>query len=633
MPEAFRKINMGSRGMVLQLLLTMLLFAGFRLSLFGFYPQGISTIPSSEWWLICWLGFRFDLLVVCLFFFPVVIALSIQTWTHKKIWARLANWYWFLGMLVLVLIHLSDLLYFSYVFRRISWPVVRQIWENRRLAISLLSIHWLAIMAGVFILVLSFYMFRKRLLFLRHAEPLATNAIRPLVYWAFCFIALAYHWESRYWLTTSSAVYGVRSDRINLVINPVFELVVTLKKGNAEDTFFEIADNSSKSRSTPFCVQLQAPDTGSKKNIIVFIMESVSREDMYDPGAAELVPFLDSLMKESLVFDNFFANGVSSPQGFDAIIGGLPLLFEDGFSGTPYAYNKASWMPDLLKEQGYFTCFYYGVKERSYSFFKSARLFGFEKDYGFSDYRADDWMMDGYYGIYDHIFFPAVAEQLEKQRQPFFSTIFNVSTHVPFTLIPASILDTMPVFRKENGRALHYFDNVLRKFFERIKTSSWYNSTVFLFVSDHFSRARDRTDTSDLGSFRIPFFLFDPSGQKKGRDSRLAQQLDIPVSILELAGIGGGHFSFGKPLFTAPSAGMDYVYLRYGQTAYTIGPEFYISVDLERKVLIDVKPVSRGSEGKGATKNETDQMVRKTISYWSSAYQVIRENRMSCDEQ
>jgi phosphoglycerol transferase MdoB-like AlkP superfamily enzyme len=631
MPEVVRKQNTDSRWIVLQLLLTLLLFAGFRLSLFGLYPQGIATIPASEWRLICWMGFRFDLLVVCLFFFPVVIALSLQTWTHKKSWTRLANWYWFLGMLVLVLIHLSDLLYFSYVFRRISWPVVRQIWENRRLGISLLSIHWMAITVGVITLVLSFYIFRKRLLFLRHAESPATNAFKPVVYWAFCFIALAYHWESRYWLTSSSAVYGVRSDRINLVINPVFELVVTLKKGKAEDTFFEIPGNGSKTQSPPYCVQLQAIDTDSQKNIIVFIMESVSREDIYDPGAAELVPFLDSLMKESLVFDNFYANGVSSPQGFDAIIGGLPLLFEDGFSGTPYAYNKASWMPDLLKEQGYFTCFYYGVKERSYSFFKSARLFGFEKDYGFSDYRADDWMMDGYYGIYDHIFFPAVAEQLKKQRQPFFSTIFNVSTHVPFTLIPASILDTMPVFRKENGRALHYYDNVLRKFFERIKTNSWYDSTIFLFVSDHFSRARDRTDTSDLGSFRIPFFLFDPSGQKKGRDSRLAQQLDIPVSILELAGIGGAHFSFGKPLFTAPAASMEYVYLRYGQTAYTIGPEFYIRVDLERKELIDSKPVRSSSAWQGASKIETDQMVRKTISYWSSAYQIIRENRMSCD--
>lgn len=633
MPETFRKPDTGSRWIVLQLLLTILLFAGFRLSLFGFYTSGIATIPISEWRLICWMGFRFDLLVVCLFFFPVIIALSLQTWTHKKSWTRLANWYWFLGMVVLVLILVSDLLYFSYVSRRVSWPVLRQIWENRRLGISLLSIHWKAIMAGVIVLVLSYYVFRKRLLILRHADLPAINAIKPIVYWVIGFIALAYHWESRYWFTSSSAVYGVRSDRINLVINPVFELVYTLKKGYAEDTFFDVAENSTKNRSTPFCVQLQVPNSGSKKNIIVFIMESVSREDIYGPGAAEVVPFLDSLMKESLVYDNFFANGVSSPQGFDAIIGGLPLLFEDGFIGTPYSYNQVNWMPDLLKEQGYFTCFYYGVKERSYSFFKSARLFGFEKDYGFSDYRAEDWMMDGYYGIYDHIFFPAVAEQLEKQRQPFFSTIYNVSTHVPFTLIPASILDTMPVFRQENGRALHYYDNVLRKFFDRIKTNPWYDSTVFLFVSDHFSRARDRTDKSDLGSFRIPFFLFDPSGQKKGRDSRLAQQLDIPVSILELAGIGGGHFSFGKPLFRAPSANMDYVYLRYGKTAYTIGPEFYISVDLERKELIDSKPASRGSAWKGASKDETDQMVRKTISYWSSAYQVVQENRMFCDAQ
>lgn len=633
MPEAVRKTNTGSRWLVWQLLLTMLLFAGFRLSLFGLYPQRITTIPASEWRLICWMGFRFDLLVVCLFFFPVVVALSLQAWTHKKSWTRLANYYWFLGMLLLVIILLTDLLYFSYVSRRVSWPVLRQIWENRRLGLSLLSIHWMAIMIGGIVLVLSFYIFRKRQLFLRHADLPAMNAIKPIVLWTLSFIVLAYHWESSYWLTSSSAVYGVRSDRINLVINPVFELVLTLKKGNAEDSFYELADSSSKSRSTPFCVQLQAMDTGSKKNIIVFIMESVSREDIYDPGAAELVPFLDSLMKESLVFDNFYANGVSSPQGFDAIIGGLPLLFEDGFSGTPYAYNKAIWMPDLLKEQGYFTCFYYGVKERSYSFFKSARLFGFEKDYGFSDYRADDWMMDGYYGIYDHIFFPAVAEQLEKQQQPFFSTIFNVSTHVPFTLIPASILDTMPVFRKENGRALHYYDNVLRDFFGRIKTNSWYGSTLFLFVSDHFSRARDRTDTSELGSFRIPFFLFDPSGQKKGRDSRLAQQLDIPVSILDLAGIGGGFFSFGKPLFRAPSANMDYVYLRYGQTAYTIGPEFYIRVDLKRQQLIDSNPASRGSAWKGASKEEIDQMVRKTISYWSSAYQVVRENRMFCDAQ
>ncbi|NTW33472.1 MAG: sulfatase-like hydrolase/transferase [Bacteroidetes bacterium] len=59
----------------------------------------------------------------------------------------------------------------------------------------------------------------------------------------------------------------------------------------------------------------------SNPNIILILMESVSADCMVSlNGIKGLMPCLDSLTKESLLFINFYANGFLTEQGIIAFL-------------------------------------------------------------------------------------------------------------------------------------------------------------------------------------------------------------------------------------------------------------------------------------------------------------------------
>ena len=132
-------------------------------------------------------------------------------------------------------------------------------------------------------------------------------------------------------------------------------------------------------------------------------MESYSKEFVGFYNESGFTPFLDSLMKHSLVFTNAYANGVKSIDALPAIISSIPPLMNDPFITSSYAQNKYNSLPSILKKENYSTSFFHGGTKGTMGFYSYSIKAGFENYYGKEEFNNDEFS-DGVWGIYDKPF-------------------------------------------------------------------------------------------------------------------------------------------------------------------------------------------------------------------------------------
>ena len=138
------------------------------------------------------------------------------------------------------------------------------------------------------------------------------------------FFLLVFDFNTRYFFTPSSGYFVINSNHVPFSANTVTELLASrrYKQISVKEWRFMPDDRAFALHPVVHTIK---NDISNNKNIVLFIIESASGEDFQEnEQRRNIMPFLDSLMKQSLVFDNFYANCLSSPAGFDAIIGGIP---------------------------------------------------------------------------------------------------------------------------------------------------------------------------------------------------------------------------------------------------------------------------------------------------------------------
>jgi arylsulfatase A-like enzyme len=287
----------------------------------------------------------------------------------------------------------------------------------------------------------------------------------------------------------------------------------------------------------------------SKMNVVVFILESFCKEymDKNDRLRAK-TPFLDSIMAESIVCNNAYANGLESNKGIVAILAGMPSFLDEPLYYSPYSNNKIRGIGTLLKEKGYTNSFFMGAEYDHFGFARFARMVGIDHYYSMDDY-GNHAHYDGNWGVYDHYFLPFAAKQLIKMDKPFFSTVFTISTHFPYKL-PDTLKKQFTISgqgREQNS--MSYLDYSLRLFFNEIKQAPWYNNTLFVFSADHNLFWYPQEKQTLYKAFRIPIFFHLPGRRGYSEINQPVQQLDIIPSVLDILHYPEPFMSFGNSVF------------------------------------------------------------------------------------
>ena len=299
-----------------------------------------------------------------------------------------------------------------------------------------------------------------------------------------------------------------------------------------------------------------------KKNVILLIMESLSREFVgsYNNGNG-YTPFLDSLMQHSLVFENAFASGMKSIEGLPAITASIPMLMENPLITSSYAQNNFESLASLLAKEDYKTSFYHGGFRGTMGFDSFCRKAGFQKYVGLEEYdNLSDY--DGSWGIYDEEFFRFYANYLQKEKEPFFSTFFSVTLHPPF-VIPDRYKNKFTQ-EKDAHKVVAYSDYAMQTFFEKVKNEDWFKNTIFIITADHTCGSRfEEKYKNKIGKYAIPLLIFSGDSSLQGKEEAIVQQIDIMPTALELLGYNKPFFAFGKSMSSKKSWAISFLQNQY----------------------------------------------------------------------
>ena len=299
-----------------------------------------------------------------------------------------------------------------------------------------------------------------------------------------------------------------------------------------------------------------------KKNVVIIIMESLSKEFVGYYNNTGLTPFLDSLSEYSLVFNNTFSNGLRSIEALPAITASIPTLSNTPFITSSYSQNTFNSMASLLNTKGYSTSFFHGGTRGTMGFYGYCKKAGFDKYYGLEEFDNDD-DYDGTWGIYDEPFFNFFANKLNVESQPFFTTFFSLSAHPPYSL-PKKYQNTFKDGELEIHKLIQYSDFSLKTFFNKVKYEDWFSNTIFHITADHTSpKSVNSKYKNKIGRYSIPMIFYAPSLELIGVDSIITQQIDIMPSVLDLLNFDHDYFSFGESVFDKKGWAIHYNNKRY----------------------------------------------------------------------
>jgi phosphoglycerol transferase MdoB-like AlkP superfamily enzyme len=351
---------------------------------------------------------------------------------------------------------------------------------------------------------------------------------------------------------SNAGKYAESPEQMAIVLNTPFCVLRTIGKETFKPLHYFPDDRKLMELFTP---EIHPRDSGEMKklNIVVIILESFSRESVgslnrhIDNGNYKgYTPFLDSLISVSYTFSNAYANGRKSIDAMPSVLASLPALVQP-YVVSEYSSNRVNGFGNLLKPYGYHTSFFHGAPNGSMGFQAFSRMIGIEHYFGKNEY-ANDADFDGIWGIWDEPFQRYFAHTLEEFPQPFFSSVFTISSHHPFK-VPKEYEDVFPKGTLPVHRGIGYTDMGLRSFFEIAKESGWYQNTLFVITADHSVTPHYAEYKTNVNAFAIPIIFYSPALNLKGMDNRLAQQTDILPTVLNLINYPDGYIAFGNDLF------------------------------------------------------------------------------------
>ena len=286
-----------------------------------------------------------------------------------------------------------------------------------------------------------------------------------------------------------------------------------------------------------------------RPNVLLLFIEALDRRFLGRTIAGRRVtPFLDTLLADSVTFEQFHSNGAQTFHGlFASLCSGLP---RQGVAATKARYaNDYLCLPTLLARGGYRTKMVIGQnRDRSHSrlglFMARNGLEELIDESGFprNAPRAGLGVADG--ALFDRI--RVEIDALRAGGRPYFLTTLTTGTHHPFEVPPGH--PDVAALRADPDRyvaALRYLDSELERFFRGLERDGALRDTVVFILGDHGRHERiAKTEVENsAGHFMAPLGVWldpslrTPSVYRPRIVSGIASQLDLTPTILALAGL------------------------------------------------------------------------------------------------
>lgn len=547
------------KALVAYLLIVMILFSFSRIGFYLYNTDFFAGMTAPRLMTILWGGLRFDL-TATLYVNALLVLMMIVPFHFRfePLYKKVLRWLFVIANSVAFAANTIDFIYYRFTLRRTTVSVFAQFENEKNLPLLFLQFlvdYWYAVIFWILIVAV-LWLTAKRIDYQKPAISktkfyvIGVGAMLLSVYLFIGGVRGGFRHSTRPITISNAAAYAAVPNDINLVLNTPFALLRTAKAHVIQKVNYFTSETELVKNFDP--VRIPA-DSGAmiKKNVVILILESFSKEfvgaynkKLKNGTYQGYTPFLDSLIGVGDAYQYSFANGRKSIDAMPSVISSLPS-FEVPYVLSHYSGNKILGLPDLLKKEGYYTAFFHGAPNGSMGFDAFAHLSGFEKYYGKTEYN-NDADFDGIWGIWDEPFLQFFADQMNTFRQPFFTTVFTVSSHHPFK-VPEKYNGTFPGGPKVVHKTIQYTDYALKKFFDKARTMPWFSNTIFVITADHVSSEVEFDEyNTPSGYFSIPIFFYEPSRKGVGIQEKIIQQIDIMPTVLGKLRYSKKFFSFGQ---------------------------------------------------------------------------------------
>ncbi len=347
-------------------------------------------------------------------------------------------------------------------------------------------------------------------------------------------------------LNTFDAARQTRPELVPLVVNTPFNMIISTQQSGLQNSSY-FSDEAAKKLFNPVQQINDSQKTIlSQPNIVLIIVESLGKEYVGYFNKQGYTPFIDSLMKFSTVYTHAYSNGKKSVEGIPAILASMPSWLNTPYLSSYYQSNTLKSTGAYLEAMGYQTSFYHGGRNGTMSFDNFIAISKGGAYFGLNQYE-DEGDFDGKWGIYDEPYLKYFARELSRKPTPFFSTVFTLSSHHPYSL-PEMYKGKFTKGNLPIHHTIEYADFALQQFFEMAKKETWYKNTVFIITADHSSENQEPFYQSPQGKYLIPLFVYKGGQNIHSEIEKTVSQLDIMPIILSEAHYDKPFFSFGTYL-------------------------------------------------------------------------------------
>ena len=555
--------------LLFRIALVMGLYSLCRL-VFYYFNNDLLTISSFSGFLnILRGGLRFDLSAV-LYINSLYIVLFLLPFRFKfrKGYRRVLTWLFMVTNAIGLAANISDIIYYRFTLKRTTAGVFETFsHEENLLALwgRFLIDYWYALLFWLVLLGILLAGYR-----MVRSNPRKTltgwkyNIVGTLVFALVIGLSIGgmrggFRHSTRPITISNAARYVNRPEQVAIVLNTPFSILRTFDKQTFEPVHYfddeklsriysPIHEDGGKTASHGTSFNSRRP------NVVLIILESWGREhigalnpELENGNYEGYTPFLDSLIHQSLAFDHAYANGRKSIDALPSIVASVPSLVQP-YIISEYANNQINGMAGLLGKIGYETAFYHGAPNGSMGFLAFSNMAGFDQYKGMTEYDNDE-DFDGMWGIWDEPFFQYFAKDMSSLDEPFFTTLFSLSSHHPFA-VPEEYEGQFPEGPLPLHRSMGYTDMALKRFFETASQTDWFQNTLFVITADHCTVPHFEKYKTSVEGFAVPIIFYKPGDIQPRIDSGWAQQIDILPTVLSYLDYPYPFLAFGNDLFS-----------------------------------------------------------------------------------
>ncbi|MBO0356455.1 LTA synthase family protein [Hymenobacter sp. BT186] len=544
-----------------RLLLLMGVYVLLRLGFYWANRSVFQEAPTGQVLLAFWHGFRYDISALLLLNVPFLGLSLVPVFSSR--WQGFLRGFYLILNAIGIALNLIDTQYFKFIGRRTTNELFTITDDIQRQAGQLAGHYWFLLIPFAVLSGLVWYFY-----------PMPSEA-DATYYQA--------HPKRRVWqpivevlLLVGLTVLGIRGGVQlkplrtghafmqtppilgHVALNSTFTFLKSLRAEPPERrTYFP----SMAALKPALAARPPGPRPGAPRdNVVILLIESFASEyNGIENGGQGYTPFFDSLATQGLFFRQHYANGRRSIEALPAVLAGLPALTENSFITSDFQTDELHGLGELLGRQGYATSVFHGATNGTMGFNTFAGITGIQQYYGLSEYPGGTASpdFDGHWGIFDEPYLQYFAQKLGQQKQPFFSTVFTLTSHEPFP-VPAQYKGKFTAGELPIHASVQYTDFALRQFFKAAARQPWYQNTLFIVLADHTSQTLRPEYQNTLGSYKTPLLLFHPGHALPAANvQRITQQADIPATVLDYLGLAPGQplLPFGYSVFDAGTTG------------------------------------------------------------------------------